>query len=122
MARYMRSKSCPVCRGTRLKEASLAVTVGGMNIAQLTALTVKDVQDFLARLSLSEKDAYIARQVMKGCRHLGFHRRGPNADSGPQPRPFQEGAQRIRLATQIGSGLTGLFIFWMSQHRPASKG
>ncbi|NLX90626.1 MAG: excinuclease ABC subunit UvrA [Firmicutes bacterium] len=112
MARYMRSKSCPVCRGTRLKEASLAVTVGGMNIAQLTALTVKDVQDFLARLSLSEKDAYIARQVMKeisarlgflidvGLGYLTLDRTATTLSGGE--------AQRIRLATQIGSGLTGV--------------
>lgn len=71
--RYMRSKSCPACGGARLKEASLAVTVGGGNIAWVTSLTVQEARKFLAQLSLSEKDAYIARQVLKEISsRLGF--------------------------------------------------
>ena len=66
LARYMSSKPCPACGGRRLKEASLAVTVGEKNIAQLTAMTVEEAQAFLSTLPLSEKETYIARQVLKG--------------------------------------------------------
>ena len=112
LARYMSSKPCPACGGRRLKEASLAVTVGEKNIAQLTAMTVEEAQAFLSTLPLSEKETYIARQVLKEISaRLGFLLdvglgyltldRSANTLSGGE-------AQRIRLATQIGSGLTGV--------------
>ncbi len=112
MARHMSSKPCPACGGARLKEASLAVTVGGKNIAELTSLTVEDAQCFLEGLQLSEKDRYIARQVLKeitsrlvflldvGLSYLTLDRSAATLSGGE--------AQRIRLATQIGSGLTGV--------------
>jgi len=112
LTRYMSSKPCPACGGARLKEASLAVTVGGKNIAALTAMTVEEVQDFLAALPLSEKETYIARQVLKeistrlgflldvGLGYLTLERSAATLSGGE--------AQRIRLATQIGSGLTGV--------------
>jgi len=112
LARYMSSKLCPACRGARLKEASLAVTVGDKNIAQLTAMTVEEAQQFLSRLQLSDKETLIAHQVIKEIRaRLGFLidvglgyltlDRSATTLSGGE-------AQRIRLATQIGSGLTGV--------------
>ena len=112
LGRYMSSKSCPACGGARLKEASLAVTVGGKNISQLTLMTVEEAQEFLSTLSLSEKETFIARQVLKEVStRLGFLldvglgyltlNRGAATLSGGE-------AQRIRLATQIGSGLTGV--------------
>jgi len=112
MARYMRSKSCPSCGGARLKEASLAVTVGEKNITQVTALTVREAREFLGQLSLSEKETYIAQQVLKeisarlgflvdvGLGYLTLDRTATTLSGGE--------AQRIRLATQIGSGLTGV--------------
>ena len=109
---YMSSNLCPRCEGARLQKAALAITVGGKNIAQLTALTVEELQGFLVKLSLPEKEAYIARQVLKEITaRLGFLLdvglgyltldRGAATLSGGE-------AQRIRLATQIGSGLTGV--------------
>ncbi len=112
MARYMRSKSCPSCGGARLKEASLAVTVGEKNITEVTALTVREAREFLGQLSLSEKETFIAQQVLKeisarlgflvdvGLGYLTLDRTATTLSGGE--------AQRIRLATQIGSGLTGV--------------
>ena len=103
---------CPECGGNRLKPASLAVTVGGLNIAQLTALTVEKAQEFLKELALTEKEKQIARLILKEIdNRLGFLRnvgleyltldRASGTLSGGE-------AQRIRLATQIGSSLTGV--------------
>ncbi|HHU75536.1 MAG TPA: excinuclease ABC subunit UvrA [Firmicutes bacterium] len=112
MGKYMLSKPCPACGGARLKEASLAVTVGGRNIAELAAFTVKEAREFLAGLSLSEKDTLIGQQVLKeisarlgflldvGLGYLTLDRSATTLSGGE--------AQRIRLATQIGSGLTGV--------------
>ena len=109
---YMSSKLCSRCKGARLREAGLAITVGGENISRLTAFTVKELRDFLANLSLSEKEAYIARQILKEiAERLGFM-----IDVGLEYLTLDRGAatlsggeaQRIRLATQIGSGLTGV--------------
>lgn len=112
IARYMNSKSCPSCGGARLKKASLAVTVGGKNIAQFTSLTVEEALQFLEKLQLTEKEYYIARQVLKeissrlgflmdvGLEYLTMDRSAATLSGGE--------AQRIRLATQIGSGLTGV--------------
>ncbi len=112
LARYMSSKPCPACGGARLQEASLAVTVGGKNIAEVTGLTVEDALSFFSSLTLTEKEIHIARQVLKeisarlvflldvGLGYLTLDR-GSSTLSGGE-------AQRIRLATQIGSGLTGV--------------
>ena len=112
LARYMSSKPCPACGGARLQEASLAVTVGGKNIAEVTGLTVEDALSFFSSLTLTEKESHIARQVLKeisarlvflldvGLGYLTLDR-GSSTLSGGE-------AQRIRLATQIGSGLTGV--------------
>ncbi|TMJ15226.1 MAG: excinuclease ABC subunit A, partial [Bacillati bacterium ANGP1] len=109
---YMTTAPCPDCGGTRLKKESLAVTVGGRSIAEATALTVRGAQHFFASLALTERERLIAHQVLKeiGAR-LGFLvnvgldyltlDRTANTLSGGE-------AQRIRLATQIGSGLMGV--------------
>ncbi|NLJ57089.1 MAG: excinuclease ABC subunit UvrA [Firmicutes bacterium] len=112
LSSYMSSKPCPRCGGARLKEASLAVTIGGKNIAQLAAFTIQEIQEFLDGLILPAKEAHIARQVLKEIRaRLGFL-----LDVGLDYLTLDRGAatlaggeaQRIRLATQIGSGLTGV--------------
>ncbi len=112
LGRYMSTHPCPACGGTRLKETSLAVTVGGLNLAALTALTVEEALLFLQNLRLSEREHYIARQVLKeisarlkflldvGLGYLTLERSAATLSGGE--------AQRIRLATQIGSGLTGV--------------
>ncbi len=109
---YMSHKACPQCHGARLKPASLAVTVGGMNISQLTALTVERASTFLDGLELSEKERQIARLVLKelqsrlgflknvGLEYLSLDRAAGTLSGGE--------AQRIRLATQIGASLTGV--------------
>lgn len=112
LSRYMSSKPCDACQGARLKEASLAVTVGSINIDRFTRFTVEQALCFLEELQLSDKEALIARQVLKELNtRLGFLQdvglgyltlnRGAVTLSGGE-------AQRIRLATQIGSGLTGV--------------
>jgi excinuclease ABC subunit A len=112
LASYMSSKSCPACEGARLKETSLAVTVGGFNIAQVSSLTVGEALRFLSQLQLTEKERYIASHVIKeissrlgflanvGLSYLALNRSATTLSGGE--------AQRIRLATQIGSGLTGV--------------
>jgi excinuclease ABC subunit A len=110
--RYMSLEPCAACEGARLKPESLAVKVAGQNIAHYTALTIKDAVRAFADLSLSERDRHIAHQVLKEIRErLGFllnvglgyltlSRTAATLSGG-------EG-QRIRLATQIGSRLTGV--------------
>jgi len=110
--RFMSSRPCPACGGARLKEASLAVTVGGKNIAEVTAMSVSQAGEFFNRLELTEKQRYIARQVLKeihsrlgflekvGLEYLTLDRSASTLSGGE--------AQRIRLATQIGAGLTGV--------------
>jgi excinuclease ABC subunit A len=109
---YMTSLPCPDCRGTRLKPESLSVKVGGLNIAQLTALTVRRSLEFFTDLRLSERDQLIAQQILKeirarlgfmvnvGLDYLSLDRTATTLSGGE--------AQRIRLATQIGSGLMGV--------------
>ncbi|MDR7439685.1 MAG: excinuclease ABC subunit UvrA [Armatimonadota bacterium] len=110
--RYMNTTPCPECRGTRLRRESLAVRVGGRNIAEVTAMTVRQCLEFFDRLPLTEREALIAGQILKEVRaRLGFLvnvgldyltlDRPANTLSGGE-------AQRIRLATQIGSGLMGV--------------
>ena len=109
---FMSSKPCEACGGRRLRPESLAVTVGGRNIAEVTALSVGEAIEFFERLELSDKDRAIAHLVLKEIlARLGFLRdvgldyltlnRSAGTLSGGE-------AQRIRLATQIGSSLTGV--------------
>ncbi|HEV3503844.1 MAG TPA: excinuclease ABC subunit UvrA, partial [Actinomycetes bacterium] len=109
---YMREVPCPTCQGTRLRPESLAVTVAGRNIAQVAAMSVGEANAFFTTLELSDRDAYIAARVLKeinarlgflldvGLDYLSIDRASATLAGGE--------AQRIRLATQIGSGLTGV--------------
>ncbi len=103
---------CPLCGGTRLKKESLAVTVGDMNIADLTNLSIKKAKKFFDNLTLTEREMMIAQQLLKeikarleflnnvGLDYLTLSRAAGTLSGGE--------AQRIRLATQIGSGLVGV--------------
>jgi len=105
-------KPCPSCKGARLKPESLAVTVGDRNIAETSALSIRQAMEFFETLSLSPKHQQIARQVLKeiktrlgfllnvGLDYLTLDRAAATLAGGE--------AQRIRLATQIGSGLMGV--------------
>ncbi|MFB3880429.1 MAG: excinuclease ABC subunit UvrA [Armatimonadota bacterium] len=105
-------KPCPACKGARLKPESLAVTVGDKNIAEVAALSIRKSMDFFTDLALTPRQEQIARQVLKEIRtRLGFllnvgldyltlDRAAATLAGGE--------AQRIRLATQIGSGLMGV--------------
>ncbi|MGD7733777.1 excinuclease ABC subunit UvrA [Propionibacteriaceae bacterium G57] len=109
---YMREIPCSVCQGARLKPSSLAVTVGGKNIAELSAMSIKDSSAFIEGLELSERERKIGALVLKeidlrlrflldvGLDYLTLSRASGTLSGGE--------AQRIRLATQIGSGLVGV--------------
>lgn len=109
---FMTSTPCPVCHGARLKKEVLAILVGGKNICQVTALTVRDAISFFDGLELTERQQIIAKQVLKeilarlkflnnvGLDYLSLDRAAGTLSGGE--------AQRIRLATQIGSGLVGV--------------
>ncbi|MBX6394458.1 MAG: excinuclease ABC subunit UvrA [Alicyclobacillaceae bacterium] len=109
---FMSTKPCPACGGRRLRPEALAVKLGGKNIAEVTALSVTEAIAFFDNLKLTEKQAQIARQVLKEIRaRLGFLRDvGLDYLTLNRPAGSLSGgeAQRIRLATQIGSGLTGV--------------
>ena len=109
---YMRQVPCPACHGDRLKPESLAVTVGGKNIAQLTSLSVVDALKFIEGLQLTPREQMIGDRILKEIRErLGFLKsvgleyltlsRAAGTLSGGE-------SQRIRLATQIGSYLMGV--------------
>ena len=110
--RYMRVSDCPVCRGKRLKKEALAVTVGGKNIADLCDMPVRDISVFLDGLVLTPTQEKIAAVVLKeiksriefligvGLDYLTLSRSAATLSGGE--------SQRIRLATQIGSALTGV--------------
>ncbi len=110
--RYMTVNPCNACHGKRLKKEALAVTVGGKNIADLTEISVAELYDFIDNLSLSKTNAIIAQPIVKeikarlnflkdvGLNYLTLSRSASTLSGGE--------AQRIRLATQIGSGLTGV--------------
>ncbi len=109
---YMSSHPCSECKGARLKPEVLAVTINGMNIQELSLLTVSEACDFFDKLKLNETQKTLSRQILKEIKErLGFLRnvglsyltieRKANSLSGGE-------AQRIRLATQIGSRLTGV--------------
>lgn len=110
--KYMTVTECKTCHGKRLKKEALAVTVGGKNIAELTETSIKDLYDFIDGLTFGTTDAMIAKPIVKEIKaRLGFLKdvglsyltlaRSAVGLSGGE-------AQRIRLATQIGSGLTGV--------------
>ena len=109
---FMHVSNCPLCKGQRLKQESLAVTVSGKNIYEITELPIRDLQSFLGVMDLSEQQLKIGRQILKEIRgRVGFLvdvgldylslSRATGTLSGGE-------AQRIRLATQIGSGLVGV--------------
>ncbi len=105
----IRERRCPDCQGQRLRPESLAVTIGGKSIAEITALTVAEASEFFSNLQLTETDAVIAEDALKeitqrllflkqvGLHYLTLDRTAPTLSSGE--------AQRIRLASQVGSGL-----------------
>ena len=109
---YMANVTCPECKGLRLRREALCVTVGGQSIQALSAMTITRARDFLRALTLNEKEKLIARQLLKeidarltfltdvGLEYLTLSRSAGTLSGGE--------AQRIRLATQIGSGLTGV--------------
>ncbi|WP_345038074.1 excinuclease ABC subunit UvrA [Georgenia daeguensis] len=109
---YMRETPCPVCQGARLKPEVLAVRLGDLNIAQLSDLSIADAKVYLDGLTLGTREAAIAGQVLReihvrlqflldvGLSYLSLSRPAATLSGGE--------AQRIRLATQIGSGLVGV--------------
>ena len=109
---FMTSTPCAACHGSRLKPEALAILIGGKNICEVTALTVRDCLQFFKKLVLTPKQQIIAHQVLKeimarlqflndvGLDYLTLDRSAGTLSGGE--------AQRIRLATQIGSGLTGV--------------
>ena len=109
---YMRQVPCPSCHGARLKPEVLAVTVGGLSIAQLSDLSIADARAHLAELELEDRSASIAAPILTeiaarldflvdvGLTYLTLSRAAGTLSGGE--------AQRIRLATQIGSGLVGV--------------
>ncbi|HNV14209.1 MAG TPA: excinuclease ABC subunit UvrA, partial [Dermatophilaceae bacterium] len=109
---YMREVPCPVCRGARLKPEVLAIRVGGQNISQVCALAINECAEFLRSVDFTDRERQIAERVIKeiGAR-LGFLLDvGLDYLSLDRPAGTLSGgeAQRIRLATQIGSGLVGV--------------
>jgi excinuclease ABC subunit A len=109
---FMRERECPTCRGSRLRPESLAIRIAGTSIAGIARLTIKDAARFFDGLTLSERDAQIARRVLKEIRErLGFLTNvGLDYLSLDRPAGTLSGGegQRIRLATQIGSSLVGV--------------
>jgi len=109
---FMRVKPCPACNGKRLKPEMLAVYLNGMDISQLTSLSIGEALEWFQKMTLNERDETIARQVVKEIRtRLGFLVNvGLNYLTVDRAAASLSGgeAQRIRLATQIGSGLMGV--------------
>jgi len=109
---YMREISCEKCNGARLKPEVLAVTIGDKNISEICELSIADCADFLKQIKLNKREAQIAERVMKEVHaRLGFLLDvGLDYLSLARPAGSLSGgeAQRIRLATQIGSGLVGV--------------
>jgi excinuclease ABC subunit A len=109
---YFREVPCPACKGARLRPESLAVTVGGLSIHELCSLPIGEADAFLRRIELSDREMHIAERVLKeiharlgflldvGLDYLTLARSSATLAGGE--------AQRIRLATQIGSGLVGV--------------
>ncbi|MBU1965372.1 MAG: excinuclease ABC subunit UvrA, partial [Proteobacteria bacterium] len=112
LSRYINLRECPACLGARLKKESLSVTVGGKNICEVCRLPIRECLDFLTGIPLSPQELHVTERVMKeirlrlrflldvGMDYLSLDRASGSLSGG-------EG-QRIRLATQIGSGLVGV--------------
>jgi len=110
--KYMSERHCSVCDGQRLKPEVLAVTIGGISISEFTRYSIDDAYQFLVDLELDERDMFIAEEILKelkarlkflidvGLDYLTLERSAASLSGGE--------AQRIRLATQIGSGLVGV--------------
>ncbi|GAB2760745.1 excinuclease ABC subunit UvrA [Nocardioides salsibiostraticola] len=109
---FMRQVPCPACRGSRLKPVSMAVLIGGKNIAEVCAMPINETADFLNNLELTDREKQIGERVLKeiqerlnflldvGLDYLSLNRPSGSLSGGE--------AQRIRLATQIGAGLVGV--------------
>ncbi|KPK90131.1 MAG: excinuclease ABC subunit A [Deltaproteobacteria bacterium SM23_61] len=112
MEKYMNIRPCPVCQGARLRKESLFVKVGGLNIHEVTEKSIRQALDFFARLELNPRERDIARRILKeiserlgfllnvGLDYLTLSRSSATLSGGE--------SERIRLATQIGSGLVGV--------------
>jgi excinuclease ABC subunit A len=112
MEKYMNIRPCPVCQGARLRKESLFVKVGGLNIHEVTEKSIRQALDFFARLELNPREREIARRILKeieerlgfllnvGLDYLTLSRSSATLSGGE--------SERIRLATQIGSGLVGV--------------
>lgn len=108
---FFGSEACPKCKGARLREEALHVLIGGKNIVDLVSMSIKDAYDFLDKLKLTDREKNISSVVMKeiesrllfmlnvGIEYLSLNRRAHTLSGGE--------AQRIRLASQLGSGLVG---------------
>ncbi len=112
MESFMRVQSCESCKGQRLKPLSLAVRIGKFNVMEISELSISDLIDFFKSLELSKKEFEISRQVLKEIRDRLFFIRDVGLGYLTLARPASTlsggEAQRIRLATQIGSNLTGV--------------
>ncbi|HQC31168.1 MAG TPA: excinuclease ABC subunit UvrA, partial [Candidatus Cloacimonas sp.] len=109
---YISDKPCPACNGNKLKPSSLAVKIAGKNISEITAMSIREVYNFFDKLQLKGNDKLIAEEILKeiknrlgflmnvGLHYLTLDRRSPTLSGGE--------AQRIRLASQIGSQLVGV--------------
>lgn len=112
ISRYMKSVPCEVCGGKRLKPEALSVTIGGINVYEMTLMSVADLKKFIDGLELTQTEMLIAERILKeinarlqflsdvGLSYLTLARSAGSLSGGE--------SQRIRLATQIGSGLTGV--------------
>ena len=109
---FMSMRACPECDGSRLKEETRAVTIGNINLGQVSSYSIKNAKEFFSTLKLTKKDAVVAHQILKevqerlsflidvGLDYLTLDRSAATLSGGE--------AQRIRLATQIGSQLVGV--------------
>jgi excinuclease ABC subunit A len=112
ISKFMSTLCCPACKGARLKLESLSVKINQKNISQITALSIKEAQAFFSALVLTEKEKLVSYQALKeitqklkfcvdvGLDYLALDRKSSTLSGGE--------AQRIRLATQVGSGLVGV--------------
>jgi len=112
IGKFMSNHACPVCGGSRLRPESLSVTIDGRSIHDVVEMSIREAHDFFESLRLTEREEYIAREVLKeirerlrflidvGLDYLTLSRSSGTLSGGE--------AQRIRLATQIGSGLVGV--------------
>ncbi len=110
--KYMRTRTCPVCNGARLKKESLSIKIAGKSIAQITEMSIEEAVRLFQNLKLTEKEKTIARQILKeivsrlnflinvGLDYITLNRESSTLAGGE--------AERIHLATQIGSGLVGV--------------